>query len=109
MPMMRQPSAWLATFIAATILAVALLPGSAPARGTLDQTTFPTILTGVFVLPTLSQSQTFTAGRSGYLDTVALALDAAQGRYRLSIQPTTASGIPNGTMLASRTIDSCRL
>jgi len=61
---------------------------------------------------TAAQAQTFTAGVSGFFDTVAVAVSpqaSSDGRYRLSVEGTTAQGTPNGTVLAWSIIDACRL
>ena len=98
------------------LCAVATLILGAPeafARGTLDQTAPAAVtdVSGLGIDPFDDVAQTFTAGRTGFLDTVALALFPlnADGRYTIQVVPTDASGVPAGAPLASRTIDACRL
>jgi hypothetical protein len=100
--------------VAVIAAAVALISASsAAARGTLDQSTMPPGgYLSVIALGNGALAQTFTAGISGYLDTVALSASRqsfATGRYRLSVEGTTAQGTPDGTVLAQAIIDACYL
>jgi Bacterial Ig-like domain (group 3) len=85
----------------------------AGARGTPDQTSLPgNPFTGLVVNGTYEEAQAFTAGLTGYLDTVVMELDNAvsDGRFTVQIMPTSAgTGAPTGSALASRTIDGCRI
>jgi hypothetical protein len=88
----------------------------AAAKGTLDQSTMPPggylSVVGASPVGNTAQAQTFTAGVSGFFDTVAVAVSpqaSSDGRYRLSVVGTTAQGTPNGTVLARSIIDACRL
>jgi hypothetical protein len=100
--------------VAAVAAAAALIAAaSASARGTLDQSTMPP---GGYLTPlTLGYSdlaQTFTAGISGYLDTVELSASpqsVVPGRYRLSVEGTTAQGTPDGAVIAQAIVDACHL
>jgi Bacterial Ig-like domain (group 3) len=92
-----------------------VLSATAVAKGALDQTSMPPrgyiAPVGASPVGVVAQAQAFTAGLSGYLDTVSLSLSplfSADGRYRVSIEPTTA-GVPNGTVLARSIVDACRL
>jgi Bacterial Ig-like domain (group 3) len=108
-------SFWLRATLMAGACALAVLTLGVPealARGVLDQTT-PAAYTdgsGLGITPFYDVAQTFTAGRTGFLDTVALALSGGDdGRYTIQVVPTDASGVPAGAPLASRTIDACHI
>ena len=84
----------------AGILLLALVPGSVLALvpGDLDQSS---LLIPNSVGSTADQAQTFTAGRTGFLDDVELYFNGS-GTLTMTIQATTA-GLPNGTVLATTT------
>jgi hypothetical protein len=101
--------------LAACALAVLTVwvPEAGAASGVLDQTSFPyDMVRGFAVNSDFDVAQTFTAGRTGFLDTIALALrdegTLDGGRFTIAVVPTDASGLPAGAPLASRTIDACR-
>ncbi len=94
---------WLAGLVVAVVLVV---PTSAGATGTLDQS--QTTYSNGSVSATGAQeiAQTFTAGVSGSLDHVELNLSAA-GRVSdlaVQIETTTVRGLPSGVVLASATV-----
>jgi Bacterial Ig-like domain (group 3) len=111
----RHRSGMLGMVCACVTAAAAVLAPGAVAKGTLDQTTMPP---GGYISPVgaspagvVAQAQAFTAGLSGYLDTVSLSLsglNSADGRYRVSIEGTTA-GVPNGAVLTRSVVDACRV
>jgi hypothetical protein len=90
---------------AAGILAlfcVALFPGSVLASGTLDQSyedTTGTIAGSTYGFDTVGGAQTFTAGISGTLDTVALhgaSVGCSGGTHTVQIRSVTLAGLPVG-------------
>ena len=100
--------------LVAALCAVAALTVGVPgavARGVLDQTSLPALNEGLSVNDAFEHAQTFTAMRTGFLDTVALSFDQSDqdGRYIVDVVPTDAGGLPAGAPLASRTIDACRV
>ncbi len=107
-------SLWRRAMLVAALCAVAALTVGVPgavARGVLDQTSLPALNEGLSVNDAFEHAQTFTAMRTGFLDTVALSFDQSDqdGRYIVDVVPTDAGGLPAGAPLASRTIDACRV
>jgi Bacterial Ig-like domain (group 3) len=117
----RRPTA---CAIATAALALLLLIGEAARAGTsyesprtariglLDQTSLPAdFLVESYVTEMHHHAQTFTAGRSGFLDSVALSLKTfgSDRHYSVSLLPTSDSGVPTGAPLASIPLDGCRV
>jgi hypothetical protein len=113
-----------ACVIATTALAQLLLIGEAARAGTsydpphtaglglLDQTTLPAdFLVETNLFEGYQVAQTFTAGRSGFLGSVDLALTTygTNRHYSVSLLPTNDSGLPTGPPLASSPLDGCRV
>jgi hypothetical protein len=99
-----------ARWIAGVGTCAALVGASAAiARGPVDQSTLhhPTG-GGIVINGDFSQAQTFTAGRSGLLDSVDLAVYGGDGQFSVEIHDTDAAGVPTGSALLARTIDGCR-
>jgi hypothetical protein len=99
----------------AALVAVGASSG-ALAKGTLDQSVDADDLHyAVGSVPPsgaeVAAAQTFTAGLTGELDTVALPLSTAfdHGRYMVDIRQVTASGVPDAGVLARSWVDTCRL
>ena len=110
-------SFWLRATLVVAACALAVLtvwiPEAGAASGILDQTSLPyDMVSGFAVNSDFDVAQTFTAGRTGFLDTIELALrdegTLDGGRFTIAVVPTDASGLPAGAPLASRTIDACR-
>jgi hypothetical protein len=83
-----------------TAILLALVPGSVLALvpGDLDQSN---VLDPMSLGSSTDQAQTFTAGKTGFLDDVEL-MFSGSGTITMTIQATTA-GLPNGTVLATTT------
>jgi hypothetical protein len=94
------------TALVAIVLALSL-PGSALALGTLDQSqTEHEVTDALFSLTVVRPfGQTFTAGRTGLLDTVALLPPASYEGAELQIR-AVEDGLPTGTVLASQAFTS---
>jgi hypothetical protein len=109
----QQWRAALATLFA--LAALVLGPEFASARGTLDQSVTavdnPAYIVGASNGSNYAEAQTFTAGVSGFLDTVALPLYSvtSHSRYLLTLQGATVGGNPDGVVLASALIDACSI
>jgi Bacterial Ig-like domain (group 3) len=113
-----------ACVIATAALALLVLFGEAARAGTssesprtarlglLDQTSLPAdFLVESYVTEEYQDAQTFTAGRSGFLDSVALSLKTfgSDRHYSVSLMPTSGGGVPTGAPLASSRLDGCRV
>ena len=101
--------------VALTLAAAEFAAAPAGAQETLDQSLpsggAPDFAIGNYSGPEFVEAQTFTAGLTGRMHTVALPLWTAgeHGRYLLTVQGVSVSGTPNGSVLARRAIDTCRL
>lgn len=86
--------------------ALALVPGVVSAAGTLDQQQPTTGTSAAFVNSTHSVAQTFTAGLTGALDQIDLAVNGTQNTTPLlvEIRDVDGSGDPGATVLATASL-----
>ena len=100
--MARRTRTFLITAVAA---AAALIPAAGASAGTLDQQQTLSNFGGLQVDSTDSKAQTFTAGLTGQLDQVDLALSGMSVTTPLTVQIRDGSATaPGGTVLASASV-----
>ena len=100
--MARRTRTFLITAVAA---AAALIPAAGASAGTLDQQQTLNTFGGLQVDSTTSKAQTFTAGLTGQLDQVDLALSGMSVTTPLTVQIRDGSATaPGGTVLASASV-----
>ena len=100
--MARRTRTFLITAVAA---AAALIPAAGASAGTLDQQQTLSNFAGLQVDSTNSKAQTFTAGLTGQLDQVDLALSGMSVTTPLTVQIRDGSATgPGGTVLASASV-----
>ncbi len=94
------------TFLITAIAAAgALMPAAGASAGTLDQQQTLSNFGGLQVASTTSKAQTFTAGLTGQLDQIDLALSGMSVTTPLTVQIRDGSATaPGGTVLASASV-----
>ncbi len=94
----------------AGLLAVTLLApaGRTLAVGTLDQSQLTQVIAGGTITPGFQSGQSFTAGLTGALDQVNVAVvevgGAPSGNFTVQVRTVDAGGLPTGTVLGTVTV-----